>query len=467
MAGIGFHLRKLASEDNLSGLLRAYLHSAVVAAGPWILLVISITLITTFTKYIVGLKEVDEFLSIIIYNFFFSFIFSAPLYMISARYVSDCLYQRTLAPVPGIMISSLGILLMVMVPLAIVFYTLYVRMSPFSTLLSIVNFTLLCEMWLTMLYLSALRDFRAITSSWVLGTLLGIFLSVTWGKSYGTSGLLLGLDLGLLFILASIKAHVLAEYPFSFRKAKEFRFYFRNYKLLFFSGFFLFSGMCIDRIVMWMAPEAMVHANHLRTYPVYDGATFLSYLSIIPSLALFVFSLETNFYDSYISYIQHIERNAPFNLLEEERRSIVDKMLANGRAFLVLQGSLTLSLLFLAPLVFDWLGIGFMQLSIFRLGLIGAFFSALNLCIVIIFSYFDSQSNMLLVTVLMFVMNALLSFITLKCGFAYYGYGYCLAMILTFLVGGVRLFLFLNNLHYHIFITNVVKKQNFEKLDFS
>lgn len=240
MAGIGFHLRKLASEDNLSGLLRAYLHSAVVAAGPWILLVISITLITTFTKYIVGLKEVDEFLSIIIYNFFFSFIFSAPLYMISARYVSDCLYQRTLAPVPGIMISSLGILLMVMVPLAIVFYTLYVRMSPFSTLLSIVNFTLLCEMWLTMLYLSALRDFRAITSSWVLGTLLGIFLSVTWGKSYGTSGLLLGLDLGLLFILASIKAHVLAEYPFSFRKAKEFRFYFRNYKMLFFSGFFLF-----------------------------------------------------------------------------------------------------------------------------------------------------------------------------------------------------------------------------------
>ncbi len=78
MAGIGFILRKLAAQDNFSGIIRAYFHSAIVAVGPWIMIVLCIGLISLLTTNYVGLVEVDEFLSIILYNFLFSFALSAP-----------------------------------------------------------------------------------------------------------------------------------------------------------------------------------------------------------------------------------------------------------------------------------------------------------------------------------------------------------------------------------------------------
>lgn len=459
MAGIGFLLRKLAAQDNLSGFVRAYFHSAIAAVGPWIMIVISINFITTLTTHIVGLKRVDEFLAIVIYNFVFSFIFSAPLYMISARYVSDCLYLRDLAPIPGILIRSLVYLLIPGIIAASLFYIFYADMEPLTILLSVINFGLLSEIWIVMLYLGCIRDFLAISISWAVGTVLTIVFASALGNTYGTNGLLFGLNLGLTFLVTFLKTEIIAEYPYHFRRPKEFRFYFRNYRELFWSGFFLFAGMWIDKILMWGAPEALEHANNLTTYPTYDGAMFLSYLSIVPVMALFIFSLETNFYDSYIQYILHIERNSPLILIEEEKKNIFAKIIENGRNFLVLQGSVTIIVIAFAPSIYQFMGQDFLQIGIFRLGTLGAFFAALNLFIIIIFSYFDSQDNMIRITVVMFLSNALLTLICLKLGFVYYGLGYCLSMILTFFMGATLLVRFLNDLTYHIFITNIVKRE--------
>jgi uncharacterized membrane protein len=460
MAGIGFLLRKLAAQENLSGVLRAYFHSAVVAAGPWLMVVIALFCIITSVAQSLGIREADEFLSIILYNFFFSFILSSPLYMVSARYVADCLYLRRLSPIPGIMITTLFFLLIPIVFLGIVFYAFYATMPPFETILSVINFSLLSEIWILMLYLGCVRNFRAITRSWILGIVLVIALAIYWGKMYGATGMLMGFNVGIIFILFSMKAHVLVEYDYPFRRAKEFGFYFKNYKGLFWSGFLLFGGMWIDKVLMWFAPEATLHLNNLKTYPIYDGAMLFSYLTIIPVLALFIFSLETNFYDSYIKYIQHIERNAPLALIEEEKQNIFAKIVENGRSFLVLQGSISLIFIVFAPTFFNWIGVDFLQLNIFRLGTLGAFFGSLNLCIVIIFSYFDSQNNMMIVTSTMFLSVIALTLLTLHLGFAFYGYGYCLSMILTFFIAGTRLVHFLNRLTFHIFITNIVKRRS-------
>ena len=214
---------------------------------------------------------------------------------------------------------------------------------------------------------------------------------------------------------------------------------------------------------MWTAPEAITHLNNLRTFPAYDMGMLLSYLSIVPVMGLFVFSLETNFYDSYIQYIRTIEQNAPLSIIEQERLDILDELKENGRSFFILQGSISLLIILLAPNIFEWAIVDFFSLNIFRQGVIGAFFSALNLFIIVIFSYFDSQDNMVKVTMTMFFSNALFTFITLKLGFPFYGYGYSLSMILTFLVGAVILIRFLDQLNYHIFITNIIKHRKYTK----
>lgn len=459
MAGIGFLLRKLAAQDNYSGIIRAYFHSAVAAVGPWIMVVISLGTVTTFTYNTISLQEANEFLAIVIYNFFFSFMLAGPLYMVSARYVADCLYLRNIAPIPGIFITSLYFLIIPALIISSVFYIFHATMTPLSIVLSVVNFVFLSEVWIIMLYLTCIRNFRAITFSWIICTVLVIILGINWGLAYGSVGMLAGFNIGLICLIAALKGNIIAEYPYRFRKAKEFGFYFKFYKGLFWSGFFLYAGMWIDKVIMWWAPESILHLTNLRTYPIYDGGMFLSYLSIIPVMGLFIFSLETNFYDSYIRYIQQIERNAPLALIEEEKAKIVTKIIENGRSFLILQGSISLIIIAFAPTLFDWLGTDFLELSIFRQGALGAFFSALNLFIVIIFSYFDSQDNMLKVTGTMLVSNIVLTLIAMQMGFPFYGYGFSLSMIITFFVGATLLARFLNQLTYHIFITNIVKRQ--------
>ncbi len=459
MAGIGFLLRKLGSQDNLSGIVRAYLHSAIAAVGPWILIVITLGFVSFYTSYDNDLTEGNEFLAVIIYNFFFSFILSGPLYLVSARYVADSLYLRQFSPIPGIFINSLFYSVIGSLVVAIPFYIFYAKMTPFNIILSIINFVLLSQIWIVMLFLGCIRNFSAITISWVMGMFLIIFLTLYFGIAYGAIGMLFNFDMGLIVLLSLLIANILVEYPNKYRNPKEFPFYFRQYKGLFWSGFFLYAGMWIDKVIMWGAPEGVTHLNNLRTYPVYDGGMFLSYLSIIPVMGLFVFSLETNFYDSYIRYIKNIENNEPYSFIEEERINLCGKIIENGRSFIILQGSITLIIFALAPTIFKWIGFDFSQLSIFRQGTLGAFFAALNLFIFIIFTYFDSQNNLLKSTITMFISNVVLTLISLKMGFTFYGYGYSLSMILTFFVSSSLLVRFLNELNYHIFITNIIKRQ--------
>ncbi|MDE3048204.1 MAG: hypothetical protein KGI83_07675, partial [Verrucomicrobiota bacterium] len=111
MSGIGSLLRKLAGQDNFTGIVRAFIHSAIAAVGPWILIVVTLAMVYIYTNLSVGYVKITNFEAVVIYNFFFSFILSGSLYLTTARYVSDCLYRRDPYPIPGILLSSLLLLL--------------------------------------------------------------------------------------------------------------------------------------------------------------------------------------------------------------------------------------------------------------------------------------------------------------------------------------------------------------------
>ena len=163
MAGVGFILRKLASRDNFLDLFRAYFHSAVVATLPWILLVVTLFALNVFTISSVGLEELQDFYSIIMWNLLFSFMGSSGLYMLSARYVSDCLYERSIGPIPGVFITTLFMITVPMIFLGTLFYAFYTNMSFLMAILSIINFSLLSQIWVIMLYLSLIRSYKAIS----------------------------------------------------------------------------------------------------------------------------------------------------------------------------------------------------------------------------------------------------------------------------------------------------------------
>ncbi len=99
------------------------------------------------------------------------------------------------------------------------------------------------------------------------------------------------------------------------------------------------------------------------------------------------------------------------------------------------------------------LNINYMQISIFRIGTLGAFFHVLLLFELIILSYFDCRKVTMWIQGIYLAANALLTLWTIHLGFPYYGYGYFLASLIAFMVTSVVLFDHIQKLPYHAFIT--------------
>jgi uncharacterized membrane protein len=169
-------------------------------------------------------------------------------------------------------------------------------------------------------------------------------------------------------------------------------------------------------------------------------------------MAAFTLSIETGFYEQYLRFYSDIQRHVPLNKIEANHRGLMESFLAGARSFLVLQGSITITAILLAPKFFVWLGIDFRQLGIFRFGVAGAFFHVGYLFLSIVLSYLDLRRTQLAMSCLLLVTNAAFTLVSIRLGFAYYGYGYFLSALIAFGCCFVAVGNAMSRLPYHTFV---------------
>lgn len=455
MAGIGFVLRKLARKDDIFSVIQAYFHSALISTGPWLFTVLAIGITVSVCGQFSTNEALLEFRLVIMYNFAFSFVLSGPIYMAVTRYLSDCIYQRQLEGASGLLLGALAFMFAVQLPLVIYFYFFYAHFSFGIALSATANFLIITGIWLIGVFLSAIKDYTVITRTFAVGLLLAVVASIKLGNLYGTAGMLNGFSLGLAIIMFIMIGAVLAQYPFPFQKPLAFLSYFKKCWELPLGAFFFNLGAWVDKWIMWTAPEAeRVASTNLVIYSNYDSAMFIAYMSIIPAIAAFILSVETNFFEKYLRFYSEIQGQATYAKIVENHKKIIGAILSSSRNLIILQGSISLAIILAASQIFDWLGVNYLQLGIFRLGVLGALFHVLILFITIFLSYFDSRKRMLLVQVIFFATNASFTFISMKMGFIYYGYGYFLASLVTFVIAAVVVADYIYRLPYHAMVTS-------------
>jgi uncharacterized membrane protein len=204
---------------------------------------------------------------------------------------------------------------------------------------------------------------------------------------------------------------------------------------------------------MWLAPERERLPSGFVHNGTYDSAMFLAYLSIVPSMAVFLLHLETRFYEKYLRLYRDIENHATFDRIEENHTTLIGELIGGLRNLIVIQATISLLCIILAPRILEMLGVSYLQLGIFRFGVIGAFFHVLLLCLTIVLSYFELRAQVLFLTFFFLMTNIVFTLASLDHGFAYYGYGYFASALLSFLVGALVTFRELGRIPYHTFIT--------------
>lgn len=454
MAGVGFVLRKLTQRDDLAGTLAGYFYSAVISSGPWLFTVLCLgTLVLIGNQYLFS-QDIAEFRIIIIYNFAFSLVLSAPVFMVVTRYLADMIYAQDVSGAPGALVGMLTLVYGLAVPLVVAFYFFYAEMALWIKLLAVANFLLITGIWLTSVFVSALKEYAAIARSFAVGMLIAVLAAVFLSLDFGISGLLAGFNLGLFFILSDLIARILAEYPYRVREPFAFLDYFRSHWEIALSGLIYNLAIWADKWVMWSADESIRQDNGLISYPYYDGAMFLAYLSIVPAIALFTFSVETGFYEKYQRFYQDIQNHATYARIQHNAQVVWTTVLSHARNILVLQLTVAVSLILIAPALLGWLQTSPMQLGIFRYGVLGTAFHAFTLFLMTILTYFDARLKVLYVSIVFLVTNTLFTWASLGLGLSWYGWGYALSSIASFTVAYVLMADHIKKLPFETFVVS-------------
>jgi uncharacterized membrane protein len=454
MAGIGFALRRLTQQDNLGGIATAYAHAALVSSGPWLFTIIALAGIDLLGPRLVDPAALGLFRVIVIYNFAFSLVIAGPITMIANRYLADRLFLKEADAAPGMLLGALALLFAAQAAFALPFYGLFAVLDPAMRVLAIVSFFVVGGIWLVCVFLTALKSFAAITRTFAIGMAIAFAAAIVLAAPYGAPGLLGGFLIGLATILFALIARVFIEYPYRPTRPFAFLAYFVKYWELGLCGLVYNLAIWVDKWVMWFAPEASARAGVLVTYSDYDGAMFLAYLSIVPGMSLFLVSLETRFYEQYLTFYRDLLGHAPYDQIASNHRRMMRLLAESFRNIALMQAVVCYLVAVLAPLLLDGLGTSIRQLGIFRFGVLGALFHALMLFATVILAYFDLRRLVLVVYATFLMSNLGFTWLTRDLGYPYYGYGYFLASLVSLVLAYVLTTRSVMRLPYITFVAN-------------
>lgn len=442
MAGIGFRLQKLLTSESYSDLVRAYLYSSVIAAGPMLIVILSLSGIKFFTQVTLELEEGKLFLGLIVYIYAFSMLGVAPFLYIITRYIADKFYLKETDAFTPTFFSSLLIVFPIQALVAILFLD-PLSFSLTERLVAISLYLFINGTWLAMLFLSAARSYLWIVWAFLAGGLFGVLGCWLLGESYGLAGFLAGYTLGQGLTFFILTARIFIE--FGFEKPTDFGFlsYAKKHPYFVGIGFFYYLGIWIDKFIFWFSPQGERVGERMWVFQNYDTPMFMAFLTIVPSMAFFLIQMETSFVRTYSAYFQAIRQRSPLSVIKLQRQAIMDTLSSQFQKFVLFQGVLSGLVILFVYEIADAFFLNPYQLGIFRIGIVGSFLLMGWMMVLNIFFYFDFQKEAFLSCLIFFSLNALFTLGTLWMGLPAYGFGFGAAcfvvLMLSFLLLNTKL----------------------------
>jgi uncharacterized membrane protein len=455
MAGIGFELRKMVQEKNISSLAKAYGYSALLSSGPWVSSIIAILIIGFFSLTLNGEQTHDTSYQLIItYAFAFasSIMLTGFIQLPFTRYIADKIYEKredlVLPSYIGALVLTMTLGFVILLPIS--FYVFAGESIKFIMLVVYI-FIAMTGIWLANIIASSLKFYREIFFSYLFIYLMMIIVSYFYGDS--VEKLLLIFLLGNLLLFCILSSFIIISYPsdklisFDFFKMKNF------YWFLAFSGFFYSLAVWVDKFVFWYHPLTGTQIfGKLQGSVVYDIPIFLAYLTIIPGMSISFFKLEAYFSQKYDRFFDAVKNGGTLKRIDRYRNEMISVIRSSMREVLYIQTIITVIIYLYTPEIFSLLNIPQLYTNLFHIDMIGAqlqlgFMSALSFLY-----YLDKRRATMWLSLLFLVLNFSLSLISIYLGPYFFGYGYAVSLLISFTVSLWVLNKTLEDLEYETFL---------------
>lgn len=458
MAGIGFKLQKYFYKDDILENLKGTIYSVVISSGPWLISVLTIAFISIFAQRNIQISDLFILKSMICYTFAASLIIFGATEMPITRYIADQLYKNDHSTFKSLFFILVIASIIVGTSICVVFYSFFPTLSLVIKATATMFFCSVLIIWLSMIFLTAAKNYHQVVFSFLFGALISIVLCFGVGKEYGLTGYVVGYCLGQYITAICLAICVFKEFKGLDYLSFEFLKYFKKCRVLIFAGLFYYLGIWVDKFIFWVGPEGEKVLDLFYTNRYYDTAMFFAYITIVPSLAIFLVQVETNFYKFYSYYFHSIERQNNLNILKENIDDIIQSIRRTLINLIKIQLGITLTLWYFADEVMEFLYLPSMVVPIFKYGIIGALLQALFLIINIILLYFLNEKRVMFHYFLFFILNLTLTQLSTYMDFRYHGLGYLVSSFIVLMLSIRALNNHVKELNFFTFMSQPIER---------
>ena len=455
MAGIGFQLRRLSNSSHYTGQIGAYASAAIISAGPWMISILSLMLLTWLLHHVLP-KEQDQirlFSASVTHVYAFALVLTGPLQILLTRYTAD---QYSLKTPERVFPSFRGGLVVAVIVSSLVGGGFFIGLVPdvpwqFQASAAALLVYVSC-IFVASVYLSVLREYQRIVFAFFVGYGTGVIAAWYLARQYGITGAMIGLLIGHFILFAMLAGHLRHEIGKGSGSMFAFLGAARKLPDLLLCGLFYNLGIWIDKFLFWWMSHSSVQVSgRLYAAPDYDLAIYLSLLSIVPGMAVFILQVETSFAEKFQAYFDKVNHGSSLSEIVEAKSQIIISLQEGFQRLLKVQGVTTALLVIGAAAIGSIFHVSFVQTGIFRITLFGGFLLMAFLAMQTVLFYFNDRRGALLCSFVFLVANGTLSALTVWQNEAWYGFGFVVASGVGLLMAATRVNTRLQELEYHTF----------------
>ncbi len=454
MAGIGFELKKLFEKKGVINSAKAYGYAAVITTGPMLLgflLLLGITVLCGFANTDTHSREM--LVCMITYTLLASILTTSFFSMVVTRYVADMLFEeKNEAVLPSFWGSTV-----IMMGLGGVLFGIFLIFSGASFWQGLLCFMLFGELiivWNTMSFLSAIKDYKGIFTSFLCSVAVSLSLSALflYLRLPVIESLLLAVCVGYGVML--IWNVILLHRYFPYTKLGAFTFFkwIDAFLPLALSGLFINIGMFAHLVIMWFSDIGMQVHGLFYGAPWYDVPALLAYMTALMTTVNFVVSVEVNFYPKYRNHYSLYNDKGTIDNIEQAEKEMISTLKTELFYTSLKQLLFTAVVIALGGYLLDLLPLGFNEVmrGYFRTLCVGYGLYAIGNMLMLILLYFTDYKGALLSTSVFAVSSIVLTVVLLIFPDLYYGFGFLIASLLFAAVTAIRLDYFTKRLPYYI-----------------
>lgn len=454
MAGIGFELKKLFQKKGIINSAKAYGYATVICAGPMLLgVLLLLGIMAVCSRFAIETSTRELLICMITYTLLASVLITSFLSMVVTRYLADMLFEEQNEKV----LPSFWGALTLMMPVGGVIYGIFLIFSGATFIqgvLCLILFEELIVVWNSMSYLSAIKDYKGIFSSFLTCVAIAIVVGaiILYLGASPIEGMLCATTLGygVMMIWEVILIH--RYFPQGGDGAFTFLKWVDQFKPLAFSGLFLNLGMFAHLVILWFSDIGVCVKGLFYGAPWHDVPALIAYMTTLITTVNFVVSVEINFYPKYRNHYSLYNDKGTIADIKQSEKEMLDTLKTELFYTALKQLLFSAACIALGGYLLDWLPLGFNEImrGYFRTLCVAYGMYAVGNMVVLILMYFTDYKGAYLCTGIFALSTSVLTVISMLFPNPYYGFGFLIGSLIFLVMASVRLDYFTKRLPYYI-----------------